>query len=319
MIASLSCDLDDKWSYMKTHGDPGWETLPSYLDIVVPRILRLLQERGLTATFFIVGQDAALAHNRAILRPISEARHEIGNHSFKHEPWLHLYSPQEIGEEIAMAEDAIEQATGQKPIGFRGPGYSLSEATVGELTRRGYAYDASTFPTFLTPLVRMYYFATASFSAEEKRRRRALGGTLRDGLRSNRPYYWHVDGKQLCEIPVTTLPLLKMPMHMSYLFGLRGVSPRLALQYFDLGLRLCRLTHVEPSIVLHPTDVLGHDDGQGLTFIPGMGLPRAVKLAFVGEVLDKLSRAFSVVTLREHANLVAGRPALPVLNPSFLQ
>jgi hypothetical protein len=50
-----------------------------------------------------------------------------------------------------------------------------------------------------------------------------------------------------------------------------------------------------------------------------MGLPRAVKLAFVGEVLDKLSRAFSVVTLREHANLVASRPALPVLNPSFLQ
>jgi peptidoglycan-N-acetylglucosamine deacetylase len=23
-IASLSLDLDNKWSYMKTHGDPGW-------------------------------------------------------------------------------------------------------------------------------------------------------------------------------------------------------------------------------------------------------------------------------------------------------
>ncbi len=25
-IASLSLDLDNKWSYMKTHGDAGWET-----------------------------------------------------------------------------------------------------------------------------------------------------------------------------------------------------------------------------------------------------------------------------------------------------
>ncbi len=27
-IASLSLDLDNKWSYMKTHGDAGWESFP---------------------------------------------------------------------------------------------------------------------------------------------------------------------------------------------------------------------------------------------------------------------------------------------------
>ena len=36
-IASLSLDLDNKWSYLKTHGDPGWESFPSYLGILVPR------------------------------------------------------------------------------------------------------------------------------------------------------------------------------------------------------------------------------------------------------------------------------------------
>lgn len=316
-VASVSCDLDDQWSYMKTHGDSGWETLPSYLNIVVPRILHLFKNRGLTGTFFIVGQDAALARNHGILRMISEAGHEVGNHSFKHEPWLHLYSGEDIGTEIGMAEDAIERATGQKPLGFRGPGYSLSRATVGELMQRGYLYDASTFPTFLTPVVRLYYFATASFSPEEKRRRKALGGKLRDGLRPNRPYFWHIDGKQLCEIPVTTVPLLKMPMHMSYLFGLKQFSCRLALAYCDFALHLCRLTQVEPSLVFHPTDFLGAEDGQGLAFIPGMGLPRSVKLRFVGEVLDRLQAAFSVVTLREHAAIAARRPALPVMIPSF--
>ena len=36
-IASFSLDLDNKWSYMKTHGDAGWESFPSYLDCIVPR------------------------------------------------------------------------------------------------------------------------------------------------------------------------------------------------------------------------------------------------------------------------------------------
>ena len=67
--ASLSLDLDNKWSYMKTHGDPGWDAFPSYLHIVVPRTLNLLREFDLTITWFIVGQDAA-AHEK----PASDQR-----------------------------------------------------------------------------------------------------------------------------------------------------------------------------------------------------------------------------------------------------
>ena len=44
--ASLSLDLDNQWSYMKTHGDPGWESLPSYLALVVPRVLDFLANGG---------------------------------------------------------------------------------------------------------------------------------------------------------------------------------------------------------------------------------------------------------------------------------
>jgi peptidoglycan/xylan/chitin deacetylase (PgdA/CDA1 family) len=301
MISSLSCDLDDKWSYMKTHGDQGWETLPSYLDIVVPRILSVLKQFNLPATFFIVGKDAAIQRNHKLFRSLGEEGHEIANHSHKHEPWLHLYSQEEMRLEIAKAEDHIMQATGQRPVGFRGPGYSLSGAAVSELVRRGYLYDATSFPSLLTPLVRMYYFATADLTPDEKHQRKSLGGKLRDGLRPTKPYYWCVDGKQLLEIPVTTLPIFKLPMHMSYLFGLKRFSSRLAMAYFNVALRFCRLSHVEPSIVLHPTDFLGREDGQGLQFIPGMGLASNTKLKFVCEALERLRSIFSVVTLREHA------------------
>ena len=66
-IASLSLDLDNKWSYMKTHGDSGWESFPSYLDIVVPRFINFLDERNLKITVFVVGQDAALEKNHDAL------------------------------------------------------------------------------------------------------------------------------------------------------------------------------------------------------------------------------------------------------------
>src|SRR5262249_51759111 len=125
-VASLSLDLDNKWSYMKTHGDPGWTSFPSYLDIVVPRVLDFLKSRNQKISFFIVGQDAALAKNLEALSKISAAGHEIGNHSFHHEPWLHLYSVGQIESELASAEKHIERATGQRPVGFRGPGFSLS-------------------------------------------------------------------------------------------------------------------------------------------------------------------------------------------------
>src|ERR1700733_11948422 len=120
-IASLSLDLDNKWSYMKTHGDAGWESFPSYLDTVVPRALNFLSQRDLNITFFIVGQDAALDKNTEAISQISASGHEIGNHSFNHEPWLHLYSEAEIVDEFARTEDALLKVTGQKPVGFRGP------------------------------------------------------------------------------------------------------------------------------------------------------------------------------------------------------
>src|ERR1700729_1647232 len=99
-IASLSLDLDNKWSYMKTHGDAGWDAYPSYLDLLIPRVLGLLKKHEFAITLFIVGQAAAIEANQPVLATLSAAGHEIGNHSFKHEPWLHLYSDTEIETEL---------------------------------------------------------------------------------------------------------------------------------------------------------------------------------------------------------------------------
>jgi len=317
-LASLSLDLDNQWSYMKTHGDPEWERLPSYLDIVVPRMLQFLRERGLTITVFIVGQDAERAENRAALASITQSGHEVGNHSFHHEPWLHLYSPPEVDAEIARAEDAIAAATGQRPNGFRGPGFSVSETVLSTLRRRGYRYDASTFPTFLGPLARAYYFFTAKLSKEEQEKRKGLFGGISEGLRPLQPYEWQLADGPLLELPVTTLPVFKVPFHVSYLMYLSGFSPLAARLYFRAALRMCRLCRVEPSLLLHPLDFLGADDDIApLRFFPAMNIPRATKLAWLSTFIADYARLFRVVPMGRHVDAIAARRNLPRVVPSF--
>jgi len=316
-LCSLSLDLDDMWTYLKTHGDAGWQEYPSYLATVVPRVLALFAERKLRITWFLVGRDADDPRHQSVLRSIAEAGHEIGNHSFHHEPWLHLYSESQIEEELARAEDAIKSATGVRPEGFRGPGYSFSPTLLAVLRRRGYRYDCSTFPSFLGPLARMYYFATArGLSAEEKQKRSQLFGKLSEGFRPLHSYHWKTAAGPLLEIPVTTMPVFKVPVHLSYLLYLAGFSRPLARAYFRSALALCRATGTEPSFLLHPLDFLGSDDTDRLSFFPAMKQPSTKKLAFAAEVLDTLACRFTVVPMGEYAAAITARQPAPALVPA---
>ena len=309
--ASLSLDLDNKWSYMKTHGDAGWDSFPSYLDLVVPRVLDFLRARDLQITFFVVGQDAALAANHEALKSIADAGHEIANHSFHHEPWLHLYAAEQLDREFDEAEHHIRQATGQTPVGFRGPGFSSSPAVLEQLARRGYEYDCSSFPTYLGPLARAYYFMTARLDKQQRQERKQLFGKLSAGFQTLRPHLVQTAAGPLVEIPVTTMPVFKVPIHLSYVLYLGQFSRALARTYVRMSLAMCRLFRVEPSILLHPLDFLGADDDQQLAFFPAMGLPAATKLQLAGSAVDSLQAHFEVVTMQEHARRAAERLVRP--------
>ena len=318
-IASLSLDLDNKWSYMKTHGDAGWESFPTYLDVVVPRSLEFLRERNLKITYFVVGQDAARAENFDAIRQISDAHHEIGNHSFNHEPWLHLYSKQELVEEFEKTENALENVTGQRTVGFRGPGYSLSPTVLEVLAERDYEYDCSTLPTYIAPLARAYYFfKSPEMSDEEREKRKKLFGKFSDGWQSLKPYQWRIGEKSLIEIPVTTLPIFKTPIHASYVIYLSTFSKILARAYWKTAVELCRASGTQLSLLLHPLDFMSGDDAPELKFFPAMNLPLEQKLEFVGEILDALTERFEVVNLRRHAASVR-LAGLPTRHPADIE
>jgi peptidoglycan-N-acetylglucosamine deacetylase len=306
---SVSLDLDNLWSYMKTHGDAGWDAYPSYLGIVVPRVLTFLAERQLHITWFLVGKDAAAPEHHAILREITTQGHEVGNHSFHHEPWLHLYSQDKIEDELARTEEAILVATGEHPVGFRGPGFSFSPTLLNVLAARGYQYDCSTFPTYLGPLARMYYFATSKgLSPEEKAQRKQLFGKFSEGFRRLKPYTWQTASGPLLEIPVSTVPLFKVPFHLSYLLFLDGYSRTLARAYLHFAVMMCKLARVEPSFLLHPLDFMGADDTDRLAFFPAMQRQSKAKLEFVSEVFTILARNYDLVPMGEHARAIQGQP-----------
>lgn len=314
-LASLSIDLDNQWSYMKTGALPGWQDFPSYFDIAVPRMLDILKKHDLVTTVFIVGQDAELPRNGANLRSIASAGHEVGNHSFHHEPWLNRQGEPAIIDELRRAHEAIADATGAEPTGFRGPGFSLSNAVLTSLVKLGYAYDASTFPTYIGPLARSYYFLKSNFSKTDQETRGHLFGSLRDGLRPLKPYLWDMPG-DLIEMPVTTIPGIRAPFHFTYLSFLAGRSPALAITYFRSALTACKLAGIEPSFLLHPLDFLGTDDIGSLGNFPGMTLSARDKLKLVDDVLGFYAKSFRVLPMGAHASIARSR-RLWKLTPVF--
>ena len=305
--AAISLDLDNQWSYQKTRGDDGWKRWPSYLDTFIPWFLDVLDDLDLKITFFVVGQDAAMEKNSRALAELSKRGHEIGNHSFLHEPWLHLYSRDDLRSEVSRAEAAITSATGFKPAGFRGPGYSFSPDLIEVLLDLGYLYDATTLPTYLGPLARLYYFQKSGLSEEERSQRRNLFGGFSVGRLPLKPYLWQTpDGRTIPEIPVTTFPLLKIPFHLSYLLYIGRRSERLMEIYLRAALRACRLTGTGLSFLLHPLDFLDRRQVPELAFFPAMNINRKAKLEIFKKTVGLIRRCFRPGPLGPLARAVLG-------------
>ena len=308
--ASASVDLDNEWAYLKTQGVSDWASFPSYLGKVVPRILDELQQVDLSITFFVVGKDAVQPENSDALRRIGDAGHEIANHSFMHEPWLHLYSREELESDFEKSEAAILDATGHRPTGFRGPGFSSSPAVRRILRQRGYRYDASLFPTTLGPVARAYFLLKSKLPAEEKKKRSGLYGSLSDAYRTLRPFEIE---PELMEVPVTTMPLVRFPVHLSYLLFLAQYSEALARLYWRVAVTLCRIQNIGPSLLLHPTDFLDATDVPSMEFFPAMKIPAGRKTALVRFALDSLKQHWSTGTVAAHA-----RPPTTRAEPSVI-
>ena len=118
------------------------------------RILDLLDQHNVRATFFILGWVADRAPD--LIRDVEARGHEIGVHGYNH-LLLTEITPEEFDEDLGKAMEAIAQSTGikQQPIGFRAPSFSMVNTTkdwaLPILEKYGFRYDSSVFPVGFHP------------------------------------------------------------------------------------------------------------------------------------------------------------------------
>lgn len=74
-----------------------------------PRLLKMLKDRNIHATFFVVGQ--CVAQNPEIAKQIVEEGHEIANHSWNH-PLLSKMAEGSVREQLQKTHDVVKQTTG---------------------------------------------------------------------------------------------------------------------------------------------------------------------------------------------------------------
>jgi peptidoglycan/xylan/chitin deacetylase (PgdA/CDA1 family) len=86
--------------------------------ILTPRLLDMLKARGIRATFFLIGQNAAEYPD--IVRRIAAEGHEIGNHTWNH-PQLTKLSPSALREEIERTSSTIAEIIGKPLVVMRPP------------------------------------------------------------------------------------------------------------------------------------------------------------------------------------------------------
>jgi peptidoglycan-N-acetylglucosamine deacetylase len=102
---------------------------------LTPRILQLLAEHGVQATFNVMGWNA-LRHPD-LVRAVVGAGHELGNHTWTHQD-LAFQSALQTGRQLERGREAIEQAAGVRPRFFRPPRGNLTGSAIQCAAELGY-------------------------------------------------------------------------------------------------------------------------------------------------------------------------------------
>jgi len=142
VAVALSFDSDHETSALRDN-----ETSPGRLAqgefgarVGVPRILGLLAEHAIPATFFIPAVSALLHPGEA--RTCSDAGHEIGVHGWIHERNSLLERDVEL-ELTSRSLITLERECGIRPAGIRTPSWDFSDHTLEIVRELGFMYDSS--------------------------------------------------------------------------------------------------------------------------------------------------------------------------------
>jgi len=226
----LSVDVED-YFHVEAFADrispEAWPGFPRRVVENTRRVLELLSRANARATFFVLGWVAE--KEPRLLQEIVHAGHEVGCHSYWHRR-LWRMTPAEFREDTRRALSVIQDACGQKVVGYRAPTFSLVRKSLWAieiLAEEGFVYDSSVFPV-----------------------RHDLYG-MPEAPRF--PFCWKLpSGTTLFEIPMTTVRVLGW----NFPVGGGGYLRILPMWYTRWGLARIRKREKEGAVVyLHPWEL----------------------------------------------------------------
>lgn len=123
-----------------------WDSRECRVERNVARILQLLAERDVKATFFTLGWVAE--RYPQLVRDIVQGGHELASHGYGHERASDL-SPQAFSQDITRAKRLLEDLSGTRVKGYRAPSFSIGTGNLwafDSLSQAGYEYSSSIYP-----------------------------------------------------------------------------------------------------------------------------------------------------------------------------
>ena len=302
-LCAVSVDLDPLRCYYAIHGlgDAPAALADVVLKRALPRFAEVFARHGISATLFVVGSDVVQrgATGRHELGQLAQAGHELANHSHTHPYDLARLDEETIDHEVGQAEAAIGEVSGARVVGFRAPGYDVSEAMLAVLSRRGYRYDSSVFPSW------PYYAAKAGVMGAMRLLGRSSGSVLGDPRALLAPVEPYRPGRSpfsrgqgsVVELPITVTRGLRLPG-----IGTAILTAPTPLRVFLLDrLRARSFFNFE----LHGLDLLDAEaDGIPAELVArqhDLRVPVAAKLRALSATIDRLRLDYRFATLAEVA------------------
>lgn len=148
-VNALTFDVEDYYqveafSHLIRFED--WPAYESRVTVNTNRILEILAEQGVKATFFILGWIAERFPQ--VVKLISAEGHEVASHGYAHKA-IYKQNRKEFEQDVSKSLEIIENISGTKVIGYRAPTFSIIKETLWALDillEHGIKYDSSIFP-----------------------------------------------------------------------------------------------------------------------------------------------------------------------------
>lgn len=149
VLNALSVDVEDWFhvgAFERTISRSSWDGLTHRVERNTDAVLALFAEAGVSATFFTLGWVAE--RYPALMRRIAEAGHEVASHGYDHARVFTL-GPEAFRADLRRSRALLEDASGQRVIGYRAPSFSIDHRTPWAhaiLAEEGYRYSSSVAP-----------------------------------------------------------------------------------------------------------------------------------------------------------------------------